>query len=450
MSGTIYLQFRGVLIYKYIMTKTSAPKSEFGGPIGQLGIVLFSHFLVYYLWISLTFFSGKLFFPQSLPELASYLSYAKPTLLAAYIFLGFVIVQGFFAYVLPGIKVQGLPVAANGNRPLTYNCNGISCWYATLLLAVVLHFTGIFKLNLFADNFGSILSVAVIFANLLTIYLYVLRRIKNNIDSPTGNIICDLFMGAALNPRLGKLDLKMFSEIRIPWVLLFLLTVSASVKQYQQLGMLTYPMLFMLTAHGLYVNACMKGEECIPTTWDIFHEKFGWMLIFWNYVGVPFVYCFQSFYILHSNIQLPLYYMLPLLVILLVAYYVWDTANSQKNRFRMQQRGTFIKRKAFPQLPWGTLKSPRYIKTASGSMLLTDGWYRYGRKIHYSADTLMALTWGLSCGFSGILPYFYPIFFMGMIAHRYSRDMQRCSEKYGADWELYCKTVKYKFIPYIY
>lgn len=206
----------------------------------------------------------------------------------------------------------------------------------------------------------------------------------------------------------------------------------------------------MLIAHGLYVNACMKGEECIPTTWDIFHEKFGWMLIFWNYVGVPFVYCFQSFYILKNNVQLPLTYMLPLLLVLLIAYYVWDTANSQKNRFRMQQRGTFIKRKAFPQLPWGTLKNPTYIKTASGSMLLTDGWYRYARKVHYAADTLMAITWGLSCGFSSFLPYLYPIFFIGMITHRYTRDMERCAKKYGADWDVYCKTVKYKFIPFIY
>jgi len=32
-----------------------------------------------------------------------------------------------------------------------------------------------------------------------------------------------------------------------------------------------------------------KGEECIPVSWDIFHEKSGFMLIFWNYAGVPFV-----------------------------------------------------------------------------------------------------------------------------------------------------------------
>jgi Ergosterol biosynthesis ERG4/ERG24 family len=44
--------------------------------------------------------------------------------------------------------------------------------------------------------------------------------------------------------------------------------------------------------------------------------------------------------------------------LLVASYYVWDTANSQKNRFRMQRNGTDVQRSAFPQLPWGTIHSP--------------------------------------------------------------------------------------------
>lgn len=116
----------------------------------------------------------------------------------------------------------------------------------------------------------------------------------------------------------------------------------------------------------------------------------------------------------------------------------------------MQLRGTYIKRNAFPQLPWGTIENPQTIKTADGSLLLIDGWYKYGRKIHYTADVVMGMTWALSCGFSGVLPYLYPAFFIAMIAHRYQRDDHRCAKKYGKDWDLYCKVVPYKFIPYLY
>lgn len=64
----------------------------------------------------------------------------------------------------------------------------------------------------------------------------------------------------------------------------------------------------------------------------------------------------------------------------------------------MQQSGTYIPRWTFPQLPWGTLENPTFVKTKNGSLLLTAGWWGYARKIHYTADLVMALSWGLVTG----------------------------------------------------
>ncbi|MCI0382371.1 MAG: delta(24(24(1)))-sterol reductase [Chlamydiae bacterium] len=440
------------------MEKIEKKDFEFGGPIGAFFIIIFSHLLVYYFWISLTYYQGDLIYPSSLADFPSFFQRmgkhiaegAAPTGASIAIYLGFIVFQFGLARFLPGIKVKGLAIPSEGNRQLTYICNGISCWYATLFTAFILHFTGLFSLTLFTDHMGGLITIGIISANLLSLILYASAILLKKENNPSGRPIYDFFMGNMLNPRIGPVDLKLFSEIRIPWMLLFFLTLSAAAKQYETYGTISASMAFMIIAHGLYTNACMKGEECIPTTWDIFHEKFGWMLIFWNYVGVPFVYCFQSFYILKNNPEFSTGFMVFLFTTLLIAYYVWDTANSQKNRFRMQLRNTFVQRKTFPQLPWGTLHNPLTLKTASGDPLLIDGWYRYARKIHYTADTIMATTWGLSCGFTGILPYFYPIFFMLMITHRYQRDYHRCAKKYGEDWKRYCELVPYKFIPYIY
>ncbi len=421
---------------------------EFGGPIGNIFLIIFSHSLVYYFWLSLTYFNGGIFLPNL--DTLTLLKGAAVTWEATGIYFSFIGFQFLLAAIIPGIWVKGLPVPSEGNAQRNYLCNGIGSWYVTLIVAFFLHWTGIFRLSLLAEHMGSLITVGVIFANALSVWLNIFAAVMKRQTTPSGNIIYDFFMGTMLNPRLGRVDIKLFSEIRVPWILLFFLTLSAATKQYELLGTISPSMALMILAHGLYTNACMKGEECIPTTWDIFYEKFGWMLIFWNYVGVPFVYCFQSFYILKNNPQLPIWFVTILFVLLIAAYYVWDTANSQKNRFRMQLRGTFINRRTFPQLPWGTLKNPEYIESKSGSKLLVDGWYRYARKIHYTADTVMALTWALSCGFSGILPYFYPLFFAGMITHRYQRDAARCSEKYGEDWERYCAKVPYRFIPYVY
>jgi delta24(24(1))-sterol reductase len=39
----------------------------------------------------------------------------------------------------------------------------------------------------------------------------------------------------------------------------------------------------------------------------------------------------------------------------------------------------------------------------------------------------MAFSWGFACGFSALLPYYYVIFFSGMIVHRVLRDEDKCS-----------------------
>ena len=176
--------------------------------------------------------------------------------------------------------------------------------------------------------------------------------------------------------------------------------------------------------------------------------------IFWNFAGVQFSYCYPTLYLLNQSlanepIKHSTFYTITLFVTLLAAYYVWDTANSQKNRFRMMQQGTYIDRKTFPQLPWGTLHNPTYITTKHGSKLLTGGWWGFARKIHYTADLVMAASWGLITGFDSYIPYFYVTFFIAVLVHRVGRDHVRCKEKYGADFDDYCRQVPYVFIPFV-
>jgi len=83
-------------------------------------------------------------------------------------------------------------------------------------------------------------------------------------------------------------------------------------------------------------------------------------------------------------------------------------------------------------------------------MLLTGGWWAYARKIHYTADLMMALSWGLITGVQSFIPYFYVTFFVFVLVHRVSRDMERCARKYGEDWEEYCRKVPYIFIPGVF
>ena len=435
-------------------------EKEFGGTPGAIGLMIFSHFVPFYFALSLRYSSGGLYYPSSLEELIrNFTEACSPTWSAFFLYTGFCLLQLIFAATLPGLVIKGLPVPTEKNRQYTYNCNALASWYVTLILVAVLHVTGLVRLTLLADQFGAVLCVAVICSDILSVIIHFYAIQTKQTCRMTHSPIYDFFMGVWLNPRvkiLGQdVDLKMLAEVRLSWLLLFLLIISAAMKQYEAFHTITWPMMLILTAQLLYINACMKGEECIPTTWDIFYEKWGWMLIYWNLAGVPFVYAFHAYYILVNSLRtqqpnegVSMTLIIVLFVVLFLAYYIWDSSQAQKNRFRMQQRGTYVPRSAFPQVPWNTLKNPKYLKTECGSTLLTDGWWQYCRKPHYTADICMASCWALSCHqWPGLLPYFYPAFFTGMIIHRYTRDIARCQAKYGKDWKAYCERVPYAFIP---
>ena len=102
--------------------------------------------------------------------------------------------------------------------------------------------------------------------------------------------------------------------------------------------------------------------------------------------------------------------------------------------------------------------------TNSGKKLLCDGWCKYSfisrlqllltshldgkaRKVHYACDLWFALNWGLITGFKSPFPWFYSVFFFGMIIHRARRDISKCEKVYGKAWEEYTRRVPYLFIP---
>lgn len=437
-------------------------KYEFGGPLGTLGIMLFSHVIIYYFFVCIELFQGALIHPWSsqleghsmLTVFYEHLSvHACPTFKAFATFMAFLLLEYVLAVVLPGMTVKGLPLPSEGGYRLTYKVNAISSWYCVLLIAGTLHYTGVYPLWNLRHEYGHFLTVATIVADVLAVWVYVAGK-KCEIRA-TPSFIYNFFMGTGLVFRLpGNVDVKLFAECRNSWVLLMLLTLSCAAEQYRELGFITPNMGFMIFAHLLYVNAVQKGEECVITTWDIYYEKFGWMLAYWNTCGVPFLYCMQSMYIqtVLKDRTHPTWVIAFMLVVLIVAYYVWDTVNSQKNRFRMKRSGVpmaIINRATFPQLPWRYIANPRTLKSSKGE-LFVDGWYRYCRKIHYTVDLVMAFLWGASCGFDSFIPFFYVVFFLTHLVDRSFRDEHRCRAKYGKLWDSYVKEVPYRFIPYVF
>jgi Delta24(24(1))-sterol reductase len=249
---------------------------EFGGPLGVSAIMIGFPILMYYMWIGATYYDGGLPRPapgQSYGEFIQHLCHlvytgAFPHAKAWVIYWTFFVVEGAFYVLLPGVSAKGQPLPHEGNKQLPYHCSGLSAWYATMAIAFGLHFSGIFKLYTILDEFGPIMSVAILTGIINSIIVYVQALIRGAQHRMTGNHIYDFFMGAELNPRMFSiLDFKMFYEVRIPWYMLFLISCAAAARQYEQFGYVSGEVWFLVMAHWLYANACAKGEELIVPTW---------------------------------------------------------------------------------------------------------------------------------------------------------------------------------------
>ncbi|KAI1824305.1 Delta(24(24(1)))-sterol reductase [Xylaria intraflava] len=434
---------------------------EFGGSFGTLGLMIGFPLLMWYMWLGATQYDGKLPLPQEGQSLVDFLQHllhlvytrAFPTLQAWKIYWGYMIFEGICYYFLPGVEGYGKPLPFEGGKQLRYFCNAYASFYFTILVMGILHFTGYFPIYTFIDEFGPILTVAILSGYIVSFVAYFSALARGRQHRMTGYPIYDFFMGAELNPRMfGIIDMKMFYEVRIPWYILFGISTATAARQYEQYGYVAGEVWFLVMAHYLYANACSKGEQLIITTWDMYYEKWGFMLIFWNMAGVPLSYCHCTLYLASHDPSEYAWNKLALTALFIAyigVYVVWDQCNAQKNAFRAKERGTLLKRKTFPTLPWTYLDNPKTIDTDTGDKLLVDGWYGYARKIHYTCDAFFAISWGLITGFNSPFPWFYPVFFVGMITHRTMRDIERCRTKYGEAWNEYERRVPYLFIPYV-
>ena len=249
---------------------------EFGGSCGVGAMMLGFPLLMYYMWLGATYFDGKLPLKEKGESNIHFILVlcdlvyggAFPTPKAWIMYWGFLLFQAACYLYLPGVTTYGKPLEHEGGKRLEYYCSGVWSFYTTITLAALLHVTGLFKLYTIIDEFGPLMSVAIIsgFAVSIVAYVSALYRVAEH--RMTGYHVYDFFMGAELNPRMfGLLDFKMFFEVRLPWYILFLISLGTAARQYEQFGYVTGEVGFLLMAHFLYANACSKAEESIVTTW---------------------------------------------------------------------------------------------------------------------------------------------------------------------------------------
>lgn len=414
-----------------------AARQRYGFGLSWLILMLTLPPFVYYLWICATFYEGALVLPSGTPGWLEFWSHVSPpTGKAALIYAVWFLLQAVLQQYAPGRSVEGMPLP--DGRRLEYRMNGMLSFLVTLGLVAGLLTLGWIDATLLYDELGPLLSVVNIFAFAFSGFLYVWGLRGAAWERPTGRPLYDYFMGTALNPRIGSFDFKLFCEARPGMILWLLLDLSSAAKQYQLHGTVSVPMLLVAGLQALYLVDYFLHEEAILTTWDIKHEKFGWMLCWGDLVWLPFTYTLQAQYLVHHPHDLPVWAVVAIVALNLAGYAIFRGANSQKHRFR----------RAPERLVWG--RPADYIQTARGALLLTSGWWGLARHMNYCGDLMIALSWCLPAGIGHVLPYFHIVYFTILLVHRERRDDAMCLAKYREDWRRYRQRVPWRIVPGLY
>ncbi len=336
---------------------------------------------------------------------------------------GFVAALFVGSRFLPGPEQAGI-VHADGSR-ITYRLNGLLLFGLTMLAAAVLQATGP-GITALARNVWSLL----IAANLLAFPASLALMASGRSAGRKG--LHALFYGVERDPQLWGIDLKLFSY-RPSLIGLALMNLSFAAWQYGQTGTVSLAMALYELFTLIYVANYFQFEYGMVFTWDIVEERFGWMLVWGDYVLVPFFYCLPAAYVAARVSALPSSAAVALCLAYAAGLCVFRGANGQKHRFKQDANAPI----------WG--RQPKVL----GGKLLVSGFWGVGRKLNYSGELTMYVAWTLLAGLGSPIPYLLPLWLACLLGHRALRDDRRCRVKYGALWEEYCRHARFRMFPYV-
>ncbi len=340
------------------------------------------------------------------------------------LFIGSRVVPGRWA-LGPALHDQGPPSGA----PPIYLLNGLWLFLLTALIVVLGQWLGGYSLATLHRHFPALFCAANVWALCLTGAAFLMARAT----PPRNGRLRELFFGRDLNPRLAGVDLKLFSY-RPSLIGLWLLNASFAVVQYQTYGSLSTAMILYQIFTLVYIFNYFQFEYGMLHTWDMVAERFGGMLIWGNYVLVPFFYSLPGWFLVHRLEPLPSSAALGLTGLFLFGFWLFRGANGQKHRFKLDP-ATRI---------WGRPAE------AIGGRLLVSGLWGVGRHLNYSGEIAIYLAFTLTTGLDSAVPYLLPAWLGALLIHRARRDERRCRAKYGDLWAQYTRRVPFRLLPLVY
>jgi delta14-sterol reductase len=337
--------------------------------------------------------------------------------------------------MVPGRWVEGYVRDSAGNR-LRYRLNGLLVFCLVVGGYGALAASGRLPWDFFYVHRFAMLATAFV-TGLVFTFAIVLPA------PATGKSFgADLYLGRLENPQWlgGRIDAKMLLYL-LGATMLELLIVSFAGHHYLTFandpspGVLLYTTLF-----SFFLVEYLFFERVHLYTYDFVAERVGFKLGWGCLVFYPFFYCIGLWYAAaepnpHSS---PLW-LGACATLFFSGWILARGANLQKYAFK-----TAPERATFGPLPQRAL-------TNGNHRVLVSGFWGLSRHINYLGELCMATGLALSLGYpTALLPWLYPLYYVGLLVPRQLDDDRRCAQKYGPLWDEYRRAVPYRIVPWLY
>jgi 7-dehydrocholesterol reductase len=267
----------------------------------------------------------------------------------------------------------------------------------------------------------------------------------------------DFYRGCELHPRLFGCDVKQLTNCRIGLMMWQILILAFCIASYQKSGF-NPGNLVTLALQTIYLTKFFHWETGYFNTLDITYDRAGYYLCWGCLVWVPSMYTLHSY----SEVAFPsqltnttaFITFLSGVACVLLNYRVDYEKETFQAWFQLYLKD---KNKVGKLHLWG--KPVTFVETVyktnqgveKKSALLTSGFWGLARHDNYTFELLSTLCWCLPAAIGyGLFPMLYFFFLVFLLVHRIYRDEDKCSAKYGKYWDVYCKAVPYRMIPFVY
>ncbi|XP_015791782.1 7-dehydrocholesterol reductase-like [Tetranychus urticae] len=360
--------------------------------------------------------------------------------------------------LLPSQHIAG-PYAISGYQP-HYKLNGVKFYILSMAywVPIILYFpmSNVYLSLVTITGYSTLGSLIVSIILLLKGYF----RPSPGVFGSSNNVLVDFLHGIELYPRLGfnnTVDVKIIFISRFGfflWQLILLIVGKASYEFYltsYQSGQVNCSLWVVIALQTIYIAKHYIWEKHFIETVDIAQNKFGFIQCYKAMVWIPIVSSLGAIYLVKHGPTMKNFGFNHACVILvsgIISICLLCLADLQKTVVRSTNGTSNLKLT-------GSIKvlQVKYLDEdlqPQETVLLISGLWSFVRHPNYTFELTTALLWSIPACTVNPISYFYPSLLFIYLVHRMNWIHDKCTFKYGKQWEEYCRLVPYRLIPYFY